>query len=133
MPSLQISDLPDDVYQALAFCAQQEHRSLAQQLRYNVATLPLSERITMPAEDVVRARIDKQVKAEAAEVLESMGLSLSDAIRLLLMRVAKDKALPFALKAPNAETREAIAELEAGRGERFESIEALMADLNADD
>ena len=87
----------------------------------------------MPAEDVVRARIDKQVKAEAAEVLESMGLSLSDAIRLLLMRVAKDKALPFALKVPNAETREAIAELEASRGERFESVEALMADLNADD
>jgi DNA-damage-inducible protein J len=87
----------------------------------------------MPAEDVVRARIDKQVKAEAAEVLESMGLSLSDAIRLLLMRVAKDKALPFALKVPNAETREAIAELEAGRGERFESVGALMADLNADD
>ena len=87
----------------------------------------------MPAEDVVRARIDKQVKAEAAKVLESMGLSLSDAIRLLLMRVAKDKALPFALKVPNAETGEAIAELEAGRGERFESVEALMADLNADD
>ena len=103
---------------ALAFRTQQEHRSLAQRLRYNIATLPRSERIAMPAEDVVRARIDKQVKAEAAEVLESMGLSLSDAIRLLLMRVAKDKALPFALKVPNAETREAIAELEAGRGER---------------
>lgn len=87
----------------------------------------------MPAEDVVRARIDKQVKAEAAAVLESMGLSLSDAIRLLLVRVAQDKALPFALKAPNAETREAIAELEAGRGKRFASVEDLMADLNADD
>jgi DNA-damage-inducible protein J len=87
----------------------------------------------MPAEDVVRARIDKQVKAEAAAVLESMGLSLSDAIRLLLVRVAQDKALPFAVKAPNPETREAIAELEAGRGKRFASVEDLMADLHADD
>ena len=87
----------------------------------------------MPAEDVVRARIDKQVKAEASAVLEAMGLSLSDAIRLLLVRVAKDKALPFEVKAPNAETRAAIAELEAGKGERFESVAALMADLNADD
>ncbi len=58
----------------------------------------------MPAEDVVRARIDKQVKADAAAVLGAMGLSLSDAIRLLLVRVAKDKALPFEVKVPNAET-----------------------------
>ena len=89
----------------------------------------------MPAEDVVRARIDKQVKAEAAAVLSAMGLSLSDAIRLLLVRVAQDKALPFAIavKVPNAETRAAIAELETGHGERFTTVEALMADLNADD
>jgi DNA-damage-inducible protein J len=87
----------------------------------------------MPAEDVVRARIDKQVKADAAAVLEAMGLSLSDAIRLLLVRVAKDKALPFEVKVPNAETRAAIAELEAGKGERFASVAALMADLTADD
>jgi DNA-damage-inducible protein J len=87
----------------------------------------------MPAEEVVRARIDAQVKAEAAAVLDAMGLSMSDAIRLLLVRVAKDKALPFAVKVPNAETRQAIVELEAGEGARFESVEALMADLNADD
>lgn len=58
----------------------------------------------MPAEDVVRARIDKQVKAEASEVLEAMGLSMSDAIRLLLVRIARDKALPFEIKVPNAMT-----------------------------
>ncbi len=69
----------------------------------------------MPAEDVVRARIDKQVKAEASEVLEAMGLSMSDTIRLLLMRVAKDKALPFEIKVPNATT---VASFEAtDRGE----------------
>jgi DNA-damage-inducible protein J len=58
----------------------------------------------MPAQEVVRARIDKQVKAQAAEVLESMGLSMSDAIRLLLVRVARDKALPFEIKVANATT-----------------------------
>jgi DNA-damage-inducible protein J len=69
----------------------------------------------MPAEEVVRARIDKQVKAEAAAVLEAMGLSMSDAIRLLLVRVARDKALPFAIKVPNATT---VATFEAtDRGE----------------
>jgi DNA-damage-inducible protein J len=69
----------------------------------------------MPAEDVVRARIDKQVKAEASDVLEAMGLSMSDAIRLLLVRIAKDKALPFEVKVPNATT---VATFEAtDRGE----------------
>ena len=87
----------------------------------------------MAAEGVVRARIDKQVKAEASEVLEAMGLSMSDAIRLLLVRIAKYKALPFEVKVPNAETHAAIAELEGRKGRRFERFAALMADLKADD
>jgi DNA-damage-inducible protein J len=62
-----------------------------------------------------------------------MGLSVSDAIRLLMVRVAADKALPFELRGPDAETREAIKELRAGRAKKFDSVEALMADLNADD
>jgi len=69
----------------------------------------------MLAEDVVQARIDKQVKAEASAVLKTMGLSMSEAIRLLLVRVAKDKALPFEIKVPNATT---VATFEAtDRGE----------------
>lgn len=87
----------------------------------------------MPSDTVVRARVDQQVKAEASEALEAMGLSMSDAIRLLLVRVAKDKALPFEIKVPNATTRQAMAELEAGQGKPFKSVEALMADLREDD
>ena len=52
----------------------------------------------MSATDVVRARIDKQVKAEASAALAAMGLSMSDAIRLLMVRVAQDQALPFEVK-----------------------------------
>lgn len=62
-----------------------------------------------------------------------MGLSVSDAIRLLMFRVAEEQRLPFEVKVPNAETRRAMAELEAGKGKSFESVEALMADLNAED
>jgi DNA-damage-inducible protein J len=62
-----------------------------------------------------------------------MGLSISDAIRLLMLRVVDERRLPFEVKAPNATTRQAIAELEAGKGKRFTSTEALLADLNADD
>ena len=85
------------------------------------------------ADTYVRARIDSVTKDRATEALEAMGLSISDAIRLLMLRIADERRLPFEVKAPNGTTRKAIAELEAGKGKKFNSVEALMADLNADD
>lgn len=88
----------------------------------------------MPASDTyVRARIDTKTKDRAADALEAMGLSISDAIRLLMLRIADERRLPFEVKAPNATTRKAIAELESGKGKRFASVDALVADLHADD
>ncbi|MDR3175587.1 MAG: type II toxin-antitoxin system RelB/DinJ family antitoxin [Desulfovibrio sp.] len=81
----------------------------------------------------VRARIDAATKERAVEALADMGLSVSDAIRLLLIRVADERRLPFEVKAPNRVTREAIAELEAGGGKEFATVADLMADLYADD
>ena len=69
----------------------------------------------------VRARIDTEAKVRATEALAAMGLSISDAIRLLMLRVADERRLPFEVKAPNASTRKTIAELEAGKGKRFAS------------
>ena len=83
----------------------------------------------MASDTVVRARIDGQVKEKAAKVLADMGLSVSDAIRLLLVRIAVEKALPFEIKVPNEETRAAMAELEQGAGASFDSVADLMADL----
>ena len=71
----------------------------------------------MPANSVVRARIDDRIKNEATAVLAAMGLTISDAVRLLLVRVANDKALPFEPLAPNAETIEAM----TGRSRRRSS------------
>ena len=85
------------------------------------------------ADTYVRARIDTVTKERASEALAAMGLSISDAIRLLMLRVVDERRLPFEVKAPNATTRKAIAELEAGKGKRFTSTVALMADLNEDD
>lgn len=87
----------------------------------------------MVANALVQARIDNEIKQEAAAVLESMGLTVSDAVRLMLIRVANEKALPFELLVPNAETIAAMKEARAGKGVRIGSIDALMADLNADD
>ena len=85
------------------------------------------------ADSYVRARIDTITKKRASDALEAMGLSISDAIRLLMVRIAHERRLPFEVKAPNATTRKAIAELEVGKGKSFTSVDALMADLNADD
>jgi DNA-damage-inducible protein J len=85
------------------------------------------------ADTYVRARIDTNTKERAAEALEAMGLSISDAIRLLMLRIADERRLPFEVKVPNATTRQAMAELEAGKGKSFADVEALMADLHADD
>lgn len=81
----------------------------------------------------VRARIDAATKERAVEALADMGLSVSDAIRLLLIRVADERRLPFEVKAPNKVTREAMAELEAGGGKEFATVDDLMKDLYADD
>jgi DNA-damage-inducible protein J len=62
-----------------------------------------------------------------------VAVSISNAIRLLMRRVADERRLPFEVRVPNATTREAMAELEAGKGKRFRSVEALMADLHEDD
>ena len=87
----------------------------------------------MAANALVQTRINGAVKAEASAVLAAMGLTVSDAVRLLLTRVAHDKALPFEPFRPNAETIAAMEEARAGNLASFTSVEALMADLNADD
>lgn len=86
----------------------------------------------MSANTVVRARIDENIKNEATIVLAAVGLTLSDAFRLLLTRVAREKALPFEPLTPNEETIAAMREARQGNLPSFGSIEALMADLNAD-
>ncbi|WP_423928402.1 type II toxin-antitoxin system RelB/DinJ family antitoxin [Candidatus Palauibacter sp.] len=83
----------------------------------------------MSNDTVVRARIDSETKARATEALQAMGLSMSDAIRLLLLRVAHEKRLPFAVRVPSPATAEAMRELAAGKGRRFDSTEELFRDL----
>ncbi len=68
----------------------------------------------MAATAFVRARIDETLKVEAAAVLADMGLTVSDVVRIVLTRVAKDKALPFAMRIPNKLTAETLARSERG-------------------
>ncbi|MDS4040470.1 MAG: type II toxin-antitoxin system RelB/DinJ family antitoxin [Candidatus Competibacter sp.] len=87
----------------------------------------------MAATTMVHIRLDETLKTQAADTLAAMGLSLSDAVRVFLTRVVAEQRLPFELKAPNAETRAALAEAEAiirTRNARFTSAEALFDALD---
>ena len=80
----------------------------------------------MSANSVVRARIDGHIKDEASVVLAAMGLSVSDALRMMLTRVANEKTLPFEPLVPNAETIAAMREARSGKLRKFDSIDELI-------
>jgi DNA-damage-inducible protein J len=87
----------------------------------------------MPATALIEAQVDSNVKDEATAVLASLGLTVSDAVRLMLTRIAQDHALPFDPLIPNADTVDAMLEARRGGLPSFNSVEDLMADLHADD
>lgn len=86
----------------------------------------------MATTTMVHVRVDEKTKAEASEALADMGLSVSDAVRVFLMRIAAEKQLPFALKVPNAVTREAMQEARSMSGARYEHAGDLIRDLEED-
>lgn len=86
----------------------------------------------MAQSSMLHVRVDDEVKAQASEALASMGLSVSDAVRIFLKRVVNDQAFPLELKVPNAQTRAAIEESRAlmkKRQARFTTANALFDDI----
>jgi DNA-damage-inducible protein J len=78
---------------------------------------------------MVHVRVDEKTKQKAAKALAGMGISVSDAVRMLLVRVAAEKALPFDVKVPNATTVKAMRAADKGKGKRLTSAGALFNDL----
>jgi len=87
----------------------------------------------MAANAVVRARIDGHIKEEAATVLAAMGLTVSDAFRIMLIRIAKEKALPFEPLVPNQKTIKAMKDARRGKLVTVGSVDNLLANLNDDE
>ena len=88
----------------------------------------------MPNNQLVQARVDGEVKAQAAAALADMGLTVSDAVRILLTKVAREKTMPPELFTPNPTT---LAAMEEARNcsslPRVRSVKDLFAELNADE
>jgi DNA-damage-inducible protein J len=85
---------------------------------------------------MVHVRVEEQVKAKATKALAAMGLSVSDAVRVLLTRIAVEQAIPFDVcmpHVPNAKTRAAMKEARKGGLRSAKNISDLMANLNAED
>ena len=78
---------------------------------------------------MVHVRVDEKTKQKAAKTLAGMGISVSSAVRMLLVRVAAEKALPFDVKVPNATTVKAMRAADKGKGKRVTSADALFKDL----
>ena len=82
---------------------------------------------------MIHVRVDHDLKMRVSRTLSKMGLSMSDAVRLLLTRIEADQALPFDVRIPNGTTLAAIKAGDRGEVAGFETVEELMADLHADD
>jgi len=82
------------------------------------------------ADAVVRARIDRATKQEATELFQKMGITVSDAIRMMLVQAVAEKALPFEVKVPNAETVAALRDSRDGNVTRVTSVDDLFEDLD---
>jgi DNA-damage-inducible protein J len=83
----------------------------------------------VPSTTMVHVRVDEKVKEEACATLAKMGISVSDAVRIMLIRIAAEKALPFEVRVPNATTIKAMRSADKKQGKRFRSTEALFEDL----
>jgi DNA-damage-inducible protein J len=84
----------------------------------------------MAATSMVHVRVDERVKEKAAATLAKMGISVSDAVRMMLVRVVEEKALPFEVRVPNATTVKAMRSGDRKQGKRFRSTETLFKDLD---
>jgi DNA-damage-inducible protein J len=86
----------------------------------------------MAQSTMLHVRVDDEIKTQATEALAAMGLSVSDAVRILLKRVVNDQAFPLELKVPNSQTRSAMEEARAiakAQPARFDSVDSLINDL----
>src|ERR1700756_2342626 len=93
----------------------------AEVMRYNV-----SQRCQVMSTTKVHVRVDEKTKQRAAKTLAGMGISVSDAVRMLLVRVAAEKALPFEVRVPNATTVRAMRAADKGKGKRHRSADVLL-------
>lgn len=79
---------------------------------------------------IVQARVEPELKSNVEGILGSLGMSTTDAITIYFKQIEMSEGLPFPVEIPNAKTRKAIKDGNAGKGKQFKTVSALMNDLN---
>lgn len=85
------------------------------------------------ATKMLHVRVDDDIRDDASSILASLGLTMSDAVRIFLHRVVASQGLPLELKVPNETTRAALLEaqqMRKARKARFATPGELLTDLN---
>jgi|DEB19_MinimDraft_3_1074340.scaffolds.fasta_scaffold18133_2 DNA-damage-inducible protein J len=85
----------------------------------------------MATNTTLNVRIEEEIKVKASRILEASGLTASSAVRLFLLRVIEDEALPFDMPRPNAKTRRAIQAANRGRMKTAKNSKTLVKDLTS--
>jgi DNA-damage-inducible protein J len=91
------------------------------------------KKVIMDTSEMIRVKIDRNLMEKAATVLAPMGLSPSDALRIMMNRVAKEQRFPFEIFSPNEKTIAAMKEARKGKLKSLDSVDKLILDLSADD
>lgn len=78
---------------------------------------------------MVHVRVNEKVKTKAAKNLAAMGMSVSDAVRIMLLRVAAENSLPFEVRVPNKTTAKALRAADKSQGKKFKTPDQLFEDL----
>ena len=79
----------------------------------------------------VQARIEPALKNSVEAILEALGINTTDAINIFFKQIQLANGIPFDVKIPNKETRKAIAEARSGKGMKFSTTKALIAELSS--
>lgn len=85
----------------------------------------------MGTPSIVKATVDSALKSEASAVLAELGMTVDDALRLLLTQVVEEHSFRLAMHTPNAETIEAMREADRGEGKRYSSLDDLFKDMRS--
>ena len=85
----------------------------------------------MANDSYIQARIDPNIKKQARDVLDKLGISMSEAIGIYIRQIVLRQAIPFELKLPNQATLQAVEQLESGNGVTFDNADKLLEDLES--
>ena len=80
---------------------------------------------------MTHARLTPEVKKEAESILKDLGISISSAYEMFYKQIIAHRGLPFEMRIPNAQTREAMEDARSGKGKKYNGVDELFKDISS--